>query len=124
VIILDQVRIHSAGGRIVVIVLVVLMTALVVFVAWKSMGALRHLPRKELSSRQRAIVAAFVGSEVLATALGILVGYLTAGTGEKASGSIVGGLAGAFIWLATCWVVGGIVRAQRPHQAPGSSTAT
>lgn len=69
-------------------------------------------------------MAAFVGSEVLFTALGVLVGYLTAGTGEKASGLIVGGLAGAFIWLATCWVVSGIVRARRAHQAAGSSTAT
>jgi hypothetical protein len=123
VMVLGQAQVHSAGGRIVVVVMVALMATLAVFIAWKSIGALRHLSRKPLSGRQRAVAAVFVGSEVMVTAIGVVVGYLAAATDSKISGLIVGGVAGAFIWLAMCWVVGGIVRARRAHHSTGSSAA-
>jgi hypothetical protein len=104
---------HSVFARIVVIVIGVLTLGLIVFVTWTMFGALRRLPMKPLSGRQRVIALAFLASEVCVTALGVLLGYLAAGAGHKGEGMLVGGIAGAFTWLAMCWIVGGLARLRR-----------
>jgi hypothetical protein len=104
---------HSVFARIVVIVIGVLTLGLIVFVTWTMFGALRRLPIKPLSGRQRVVALAFLASEVGVTALGVLLGDLAAEAGHKGEGMLVGGIAGAFTWLAMCWIVGGLARLRR-----------
>lgn len=114
---------HTPLGRVIIIVMVVLMLGLVVFVAWKSMGALHRLPRQRLSGRQRLMALAFMASEVFVCAVGLLVGYLVAQPGQRLSAMLVGGFAGGFGWLAMCWILGGVARRRGSQRSAGSSSA-